>query len=166
MQGEIPNQKGHPAVHEWFGVRYERGVFAGTLTLDAWLSRTQFATKVFANTGVTPNLIPIQSLVPDAVARARAFLSTKCHEFHERHQSRLAEHLANLTRLRERQGEQLEKDFPEAAGLNRMQRAKKDERQRQITRVFDDHVTWVKETMTIEDVPYLRLAAVFSGEAN
>lgn len=166
MQGEIPNQKGHPAVHAWFGVRYERGVFAGTLTLDACLSRTQFATKVFANTGVTPDLIPIQSLVKDAVESAREFLLARCHEFRERHKTRLSEHLANLTRLKERQSEQLEKDFPESAGLNRMQRAKKDERRRQIARVFDDHVTWVKETMTVEDQPYLRLSAVFTGEAN
>ncbi len=49
--------------------------------------------------------------------------------------------------------------------LNRREREKKEGRKRQIRAAFDEHVTWVKETMTVEDQPYIRIAALFAGEA-
>jgi superfamily I DNA/RNA helicase len=42
MQGEIPNRKGQPVVHSWFGVRFVSGQFVGTEELDAFLRRTGF----------------------------------------------------------------------------------------------------------------------------
>ncbi len=164
-QGEIPNLKGHPEVHAWFGVRYERGVFRESLDLGQLLAKTRFATTNYANPGTSPDLIPYQSLVPDVVARARAFLSDRRRSFNECYGPHLTRHLEKLERLRGRQAEQLELDLPEAAGLKSLQRTKKEERRRTIDRVFDDHVAWVKETMTVEDKPYLRIAALFVGEA-
>jgi len=164
LQGEIPNLKGQPAVHAWFGVRYEKGVFRETLDLDQLLAKTRLATAVHANPGTTPDLIPLQSLVPDVVARARTFLSERRASFNSCYGPALATHLENLKRLEGRQTEQLELDLPEGA-LNRREREKKEGRKRQIRAAFDEHVGWVRETMTVEDKPYLRIAALFVGEA-
>ena len=164
VQGEIPNLKGQPAVHAWFGVRYEKGVFRETLDLDQLLAKTGLATAVHANPGTTPDLIPFQSLVPDVVARARAFLSDRRASFNACYGPALATHLENLKRLEGRQAEQLEIDLPEGS-LNRREREKKEGRKRQIRAAFDEHVGWVRETMTVEDKPYLRIAALFVGEA-
>ncbi len=164
VQGEIPNLKGQPAVHAWFGVRYEKGVFRETLDLGQLLAKTRLATAVHANPGTTPDLIPFQSLVPDVVARARAFLSDRRASFNTCYGPALATHLENLKHLEGRQTEQLELDLPEGA-LNRREREKKEGRKRQIRAAFDEHVGWVRETMTVEDKPYLRIAALFVGEA-
>jgi hypothetical protein len=49
MQGEIPNRKGQPVVHSWFGVRFESGKFTGIEPLETFLERTGFHRKEFAN---------------------------------------------------------------------------------------------------------------------
>ena len=162
--GEIPNLKGQPAVHAWFGVRYEGGVFREALTLDQLLAKTRLATVTHANPGTTPDLIPFQSLVPDVVLRARAYLSDRRASFNACYGPALAAHLANLKALEGRQNTQLELDLPEE-GLNRREREKKERRKVQIREAFDEHVSWVKETMSIEDKPYIRIAALFAGEA-
>lgn len=162
--GEIPNLKGQPAVHAWFGVRYEGGVFRETLTLDQLLTKTRLATIAHANPGTTPDLIPYESVVPDVVSRARAFLSERRASFNACYGPALATHLRTLGALEVKQTEQLELDLPEAE-INRRDRERKEQRRRQIRAAFDEHVSWVKETMTIEDKPYIRIAALFAGEA-
>lgn len=164
VQGELPNLKGQPAVHAWFGVRYEGGSFRETLSLEQVLERTRLTATVHANPGSTPDLIPFQSLVPDVVQRARTFLSERRAAFNSCYGPALAAHLSSLKALEGRQTEQLELDFPEEA-LNRRTRDRKEQRRRQIRSAFDEHVSWVKETMTIEDKPYIRIAALFAGEA-
>lgn len=162
--GEIPNLKGQPAVHSWFGVRYEAGVWREILSLESLLEKTRFGTVAHANPGTTPELIPFQSLVPDVVLRARTHLSERRAAFASCYGPALDAHLGSLTALEERQRAQLEIDFPEA-DLNRRTRERKEGRRRQIRAAFDEHVAWVKETMTVEDQPYIRIAALFAGEA-
>jgi hypothetical protein len=164
MQGEIPNLKGQPAVHAWFGVDYRGGVYQDTVTLAECLKTTEFGTRPHANAGVQPNLIPVQSLVSDAVTRSRVFMSQRRTEFVERYQPRMNDRLKTLLRLKAGQLEQLSLRFPEAAGLTGVNRSRKNEGLRHIDRVFEDHATWVKETMSVDDRPYIRIAALFLGE--
>lgn len=161
FQGEIPNLKGHPAVHAWFATQYSQGQYVATLSLQQFLERTGFGKKALANPAAAPNLIPLQSLLPDAVARARSYMSDKRKSFQEFHGPALSTHLEKLKRLKERQTGQLDLDFPDGEALRGVRRAKKEERGREIDRVFDEHVTWVRETMTVEDRPFLRVAALF-----
>jgi hypothetical protein len=42
-------------------------------------------------------------------------------------------------------------------------RSRKLERRRRIDEVFADYRRWVEETLTTEDSPFLRVAAVFLG---
>ena len=145
-------------------MRYEGGTFRETLTLDQLLERTRLASGIHANTGATPDLIPFQSLVPDVVDRARAFLSGRRAAFNAHHAPALAAHLANLQALETRQTEQLELDFPNFV-VNRRERDKRERREREIRSAFDERVSWVKETMTVEDNPFVRIVALFTGEA-
>ena len=54
-------------------------------------------------------------------------------------------------------------EFPENASLIGARRYKKLERRRKIDDIFNDHERWMKDTLTTDDSPYLRLAAVFVG---
>lgn len=163
VQGEIPNRKGHPAVHAWFAVRFASGGITGILDLPAFLDRSRFA-SVAANPGTSPrNLLAMQSAVPDVITSARAHMSERRASFNARMKPMLDEHLEKLRLLKTRQFVQLELEFPEDAQLKGRRANRKLQRQREIDRIFSEYETWVAETMTTEDEPFLRIAAVFTG---
>lgn len=163
IEGEIPNRKAQPVVHEWCAVRFLRGAPAGTIGFDEFLRRTEFGARL-ANPGHEPNLIPLNSLLPEAVAEARRWISKCRAEYQERMQPRLTAELEKLQRLRDRQHEQLELDFrDESAAFRETRLRKKDEKARHIDRTFHEWEAWVRDSMTTEDQPYLRVAAVFRG---
>ena len=51
IQGEIPNRKGQPVIHEWFAVRFEGQRNAGVLSLQEFLKLTQLDTRTYPNPG-------------------------------------------------------------------------------------------------------------------
>jgi hypothetical protein len=71
--------------------------------------------------------------------------------------------MLNLTTLQDRQLSFLEFEYPEDAALLGARRNKKLERQRRIEAVFADYRRWVEDTLTTEDRPFLRVAALFLG---
>jgi hypothetical protein len=75
MQGEIPNRKGQAVVHSWFGVRFASGAFQGIEELPELLKRTRFGQRSFPNPSGAPDLIPAQTLLPEAVRYARLWMS-------------------------------------------------------------------------------------------
>ena len=40
---------------------------------------------------------------------------------------------------------------------------KRNEKERQIDALFNDYIDWVKDTLEIEDNPYLKVIAVITG---
>jgi hypothetical protein len=165
IEGEIPNRKAQPVVHEWCAVQFLGGAFTGTLSLEDFLRRTEFGAHAWPNPGHEPNLIPLSSLLPEAIAEARRWIS-KCRAEYERlMQPRLAVELEKLQRLHDRQHEQLDLDFrDEGAAFRDTRLRRKNEKGRHIDRTFHEWETWVRDSMTTEDQPYLRLAAVFRGD--
>ena len=56
---------------------------------------------------------------------------------------------------------QLELDFGEQ--LSPLRQNRRDNQRREIDTLFNEYKKWIKETMTTEDKPYLRIAAVLWG---
>jgi predicted transposase YdaD len=71
--------------------------------------------------------------------------------------------MLSLSTLQDRQLSFLEFEFPEDQVLLGSRRSRKLERRRRIDEVFADYRRWVEETLTTEDSPFLRVAAVFLG---
>ena len=163
IEGEIPNRKGQPVIHEWFGVRFEGQRKVGVLTLQEFLERTQLSKRLFPNAGAFDVPVAITSLLPIAVAEAREHVSQRRKEFDSDLQVRLDEQLSSLSDLEGRQLSFLECAYPEDATLVGTRRSKKQERKRHIDAVFADYRRWIADTLTIEDNPFLRVAAVFLG---
>lgn len=163
MQGEIPNRKGQPVIHEWFAVRFDGHRNAGVLTLEDFLKRTQLNTRTFPSPGDFEIPVAVGSLLPDAVAEARRYMSTRRQAFQENLQARLDEEMENLGTLQGRQLSFLEFEFPDDATLVGVRRNKKLERKRHIDAIFASYRRWVEDTLTTEDSPFLRVAAVFLG---
>jgi hypothetical protein len=163
IQGEIPNRKGQPVIHEWFAIRFEGHRHSGVLSLQEFLKYTQLNTRTYPNPGEFEIPIAVCSLLPDAVAEARRYMSARRQRFQESLQTQLQEEMQNLSTLQGRQLSFLEFEFPEDEALVGARRDKKLERKRHIDAVFADYRRWVEDTLTTEDSPFLRVAAVFLG---
>jgi len=159
--GEVPNLKGQPAIHSWFAVVARPGLVLETATLDEFLRRTRFHETAVANPGAALDLLPWQSLLPDVVRAARAWMSARRAEWQAGVEPKLAETRRNLERLKQRQREQLDLQFPDDGTLKGTRLDRRREQERTIERRFRDHEEWVADTMTTEDSPYLRIAALF-----
>jgi hypothetical protein len=154
MEGEIPNCKGQPVIHEWCTPHFVNKQLAGTLSLAEFLAKTQFDLRTWPNAGLKPNLIPLNQLRADAVGEARRWMSTKRREFEARMRPRLDAELDKLESLHGRQTE-----FVQLTFLDR----RKEEKLRGVDRTFEQYQAWIRDTMTTQDEPYLRIVAVFTG---
>ena len=96
-----------------------------------------------------------QSLVPTAVAQARIIMSEHCAEYWARINPKLNEELDKLIGLQERHKETIAQLF--------LFERQKSEKEREVDRIFDEFTSWVKDTLEIEDVPYLRIIAAIVG---
>ncbi|MGH9481926.1 MAG: hypothetical protein ACRD1L_07505, partial [Terriglobales bacterium] len=163
LQGELPNRRGQPLVHEWFAVPYRGRSRGDILALQALLLRTGFAGPAVANPGATPELLRARDLLPDAVEAGRAYMAARRREFQAALEPRLAEERASLERLLRAQEQQLGLDF--AGQLLPMQLSRRAQRQRKIEETFQRWSGWVEESLTLEQRPYLRVAALFLAES-
>jgi hypothetical protein len=163
IQGEIPNRKGQPVIHEWFAVHFDGHRNAGVLPLQNFLKRTQLNTRTYPSPGEFEIPVSVRSLLPDAVAEARRYMSVRRQAFQDNLQKRLREEMENLGTLQGRQLSFLEFEYPEDQTLIGARRNKKLERKRHIDAIFASYRRWVEDTLTTEDSPFLRVAAVFLG---
>jgi ERCC4-related helicase len=163
MQGEIPNRKGQAVVHSWFGVRFDRGAFAGIEELPAFLDRTGFDRQQFPNPASLPDLTPATTLLPEAVARARRWISDRRAEVNEELAPRLDEMRDKLEALRAAKRHQLDLDFHEE-NLSAIRLRQKQMKERKIDGIFADYTAYVQDTLTTEDAAFIRVTAVFRGE--
>jgi hypothetical protein len=107
---------------------------------------------------------PLQRLLPHAIAEAITWMSANRDEFNDFVQPQLREHLQELQRLKGRRLEQLDSHVDALSPTAYLQRARKETEQRRIEALFTEYQTWIKETMTTEDKPYIRVVAVLRAE--
>ncbi|MBI3681126.1 MAG: DEAD/DEAH box helicase [Acidobacteria bacterium] len=163
MQGETPNRKGQPVVHRWFGVRFESGKFTGIEPLEPFLERTGFHRTEFANPALLPAVTAAGTLLPEAVAHGRKYMSGCRESINSEMLPKLEAERQKLEALRTAKKQQLEIDFGEgAAGGVRLRL--KQARERKIDAIFANWTAYVQDTLTTEDAAFLRVAAVFRGE--
>ncbi len=163
LSGLIPNRKSHPLVHRWFGACFKNDRFQRIEEFEALLGRTKLAERRFPNRGDDLSLDSIQNLLPQAVSRAREWMSRQRKEFEAAVNEKLNAHLQALERLRRKQFDQLEMRFESSRQPERLALARREEERRRINRLFDDYMDWIQETMTTEDNPYIQVVAVLKG---
>ena len=118
------------------------------------------------NTGAALDLTPLQTLLPDAVAAARADLVRRRDAFDRELRERLDRQLAELARLQARQFEQLELQLTRSEQAQTFKDHRRTTRTQDIKRIFEDYQQWIQDTLTTERDPYLHvMAAVVGGPA-
>ena len=85
------------------------------------------------------------------------FMVKRQGEFAQHMNERLTKTLADLERLQGQQMEQLELRIGKL--LEALRASRLTQRSRQIHQVFDDYRHWVRDTMTTEPQPYIRVLA-------
>lgn len=157
MAGTIPNRKSAPVVDEWFGLHYRNGSLCGELTMN----------DVLTNTKLSRNNLPNRNLVTEEkIAEATALLKTVVPDAQEalkRHYTEYNNEMnpkiyAELDKLSEL--EQRHKNYQ--MSLFEDER-RKSEKERMVETIFNNFVDWVKDTLEIEDNPYIRVVAVLTG---
>jgi superfamily II DNA or RNA helicase len=158
LSGLIPNLKGHPLVHSWFGVTFQHQTFQKVETFEAVLKRTGLGESPFPNRAEDVDGDSLKNLLREAVKRARAHMSEKRNTFEDTINPKLNDHLTGLDRLKAKHHRQLELLY-----TDKKQIARKDQEKREIDRKFDEFMQWVEETMTTENNPFIQVIAILQG---
>ncbi len=158
LSGLIPNLKGHPLIHNWFAVVFDHDKFLRVEPFETLLKRTGLdsAETSFPNREDDIDIRFLQNLLPEAVLQAKLYMSKKRKTFEDNINEKLNIHLTALENLKDKHHEQLDIFYQ-----NKKQTSRKEQEQREIDRKFNEFITWVEETMTTEDNPFIQVIAAF-----
>jgi len=164
LTGLIPNRKGHPLINNWFGIKFKGEQYCKTLTFDEINRETKLSSKQFPNRQTEFNLSPLKSLLTKAIEKAHQHMHGIQVDFENEINEKLNEELIALEELQDKHNQQIEFEFADESLLTTNQLDKKAQQKREIKKIFDDFITWIEDTMTTEDNPYIRVVAVLRRE--
>ena len=95
------------------------------------------------------------ALLPRAVDAAKEIMQRHCDAYNERINPQIDEELDKLSGLQKKH-----KDYQLSLFDDERRRS---ERERKVNEIFDSFVEWVRDTLEIENNPYIRIAAVMMG---
>ena len=157
MTGSIPNKRSTPLVDEWFALKFENGNYVKSLSMNEMLSYTGFRNTRIPNSGSLSEeeIRQTQNLLPDVVKQAKKYLNGYYQSYQDRINPLLDEEIDKLAELEARH-----KDYQ--LSLFESER-KKSEQERMVDELFNKFTTWVMDTMSIQNNPYIRIIAVMKG---
>jgi hypothetical protein len=157
VAGTIPNRKSAPVVDEWFGLLYQNGSFVKELTMDEVLVKTKFGKSDLPNRKMVSKekQQSAAALLSSVVDKSKEFMQKQCDSYNSKINPQIDEEIDKLSAL---QGRHMDYQLSLFEDDRR-----KSEQQRKVEKTFDDFVNWVKDTLEIENNPYIRIAAVFVG---
>lgn len=155
ISGLIPNKKAQPMINSWIGVKFKNNQFKTILTLEDVFEQTQIASKKFPNSATDYDLSAIENNLNVAIEESIKYIQNQRDEYVDKIDTEILEKLEELDKLKQRHLGQLEIDFN--------QESKKLEKQREIDKIFKDYHQWIKDSMEIENEPFIQVIAVFKG---
>ncbi len=157
VAGSMPNERSTPLVDEWFGLLYQDGKFIRVMKMNEVIQKTNLRDSKIPNSQLVTDedISSISGLRKDAVEQARVYLGDHYRQYQEMMNPLLDEEVDKLADLQERHKEYQLSLFESDR--------KRQEQERRVDELFDQFVTWVTETLTIKDNPYIRIVAVLTG---
>jgi len=155
ISGLIPNKKAQPMINSWIGVKFKNNQFESILTLEDVFKQTQIASKKFSNSASDYDLSAIENNLNVAIEESIKYIQNQRDEYVDKIDTEILEKLEELDKLKQRHIGQLEIDFN--------QESKKLEKQREIDKIFKDYHNWIKDSMEIENEPFIQVIAVLKG---
>ena len=139
---------------------FQNRAFQKIESFASLLARTGLGGTTFPNREESQDLESLRSLLPEAVKQAKQYMTGERKSFENMINPKLQTHLDNLERLKGKHHEQIELFYADKKQLSR-----KDQEKREIDRIFSEFLTWVEDTMTTEDNPFIQVIAVLKGVA-
>lgn len=161
VSGVIPNRKSHPRVQEWFAVRcnLQTRQIQGIEKAVDWLQQLDL-TRALQNPATPIDLQPLEALRRPAIEAVRQEMQQRLQAFNAQQQPQLQEQLQALQALKQRQVRQLDLNLEASGQAQHFKQAQREERLQHIERIFADYHTWVEDTLTLEDAPFMQILAV------
>lgn len=158
VTGSIPNLKSTPMVDEWFGLLYRDGKFVETLHMNEVVRRTGISGLDIPNTSCISEaeISAAGSLLENVVEEARAYLDTYYKKYEQMMAPLLDEEVDKLIELQNKHKQYYQLTLFE-------HRRKLEEKERSVDELFDRFTSWVTETLTIQNNPYIRVVTVLMG---
>lgn len=169
VSGLIPNRKAHPVIWQWFAIRCRTGQGQGpggvlnVQPAEAWLQQLNLNNRL-PNRAQPLDLAELEALRGPVVAAARAEMQQHQQQYAATREPELARQLAALQALKDRQVTQMTLQLDGSSQAEHFKAARKEERLKRIDQIFEDHQNWVRDTLTIEPVPFIQIIAVFTRE--
>lgn len=161
VAGLIPNRKSTPVVDEWFGVYFEKGDFVQILTMDEVIQKSKLSANHPNQQQISAEQITSSELLlPYVVEESLKIMKHRYQEYKEKTEPYIYEETERLIELENRHKSAQLSIFD--LGIKSMER-KKSEKEREIEKIFNDFSSWEKDTLEIEDNPYIRIIAVVTG---
>lgn len=157
VTGSIPNKRSTPLVDEWFGLIYENSSFRGSLSMNEVLRKTRLRNTNIPNSNALTDEDVRQAteLLPDVVEHAKEYLHRYYLQYETRINPLLDEEIDKLAEL-----EAKHKNYQ--LSLFESER-KKSEQERMVDELFDKFTSWVTDTLSIQNNPYIRIVTVLKG---
>ncbi|MBC3900930.1 DEAD/DEAH box helicase [Acetobacterium malicum] len=157
VAGTIPNRKSTPVVDAWFGLHFTKGQFANKLTMEQVIEKTGFGRTDTPNQSnlTEKNRKDAADLLETVVRQAKDTLSLYCADYQKAIDPQINDELDKLSELEGRHKEYQLSLFESDR--------KKSEQERKVEEIFTTFTEWVKDTLEIENNPYLRIVAVLMG---
>ena len=157
VAGTIPNRKSSPVIDEWFALLFQDGCFVEELSMNEVMTMTKFGSGDLPNRNVVTQQMQqdVTTILPMVVEKAKNIMQRHCDLYMKRINPQINGELDKLSTL-----QQKHKNYQ--LSLFEDER-RKTERERKIDKIFENFVDWVKDTLEIENNPYIRIIAVMIG---
>jgi superfamily II DNA/RNA helicase len=157
VSGSMPNRKSTPLIDVWFGLLYQGGEYRETLPMTEVVRRSGISNMKIPNTNCITEtaLTKASALREDVVKQARKVMDEHYRQYQAQMTPKLDEEIEKLASLQEQHKEY-------QLSLFESER-KKSEAERRVDELFDRFADWVKDTLEIQNNPYIRIESVLMG---
>ena len=157
VTGSYPNAKSASLVDEWFGVVYRNGKFAEILPMNSVVQKVQLGRDRIPNTNAITDdhIAALGELRSDVIEQAKKYLDIFRISYKEHMDPLLDAEVDKLAELEEKH-----KDYQLSLFQNERKRSEKE---REVDELFDRFTDWVRDSMTIQNTPYIRIVTVMMG---
>ena len=160
VSGLIPNRKAHPVIWQWFAIRTRQGEVVSTEPADQWLQTLRLSNKL-PNRAAPIDLSALEAMRRPVIDAAKAEMAQHQQIYTQAKEEELETQLAELNALQARQVQQLDLQLAGSGQAEHFKAARREERLGRIESVFADYQNWVRDTLSIEPVPFIQIIAAF-----
>ena len=159
VSGLLPNRRGQPLVHRWYGVCFADSRLRGIEPFETLLAATGLGQSALPNPSGAPDVDRLARLLAPAITAVVRQVCVDRDGFRAEQKPRLSQELDRLAGLQDRQLKFLDDCFEGRTDSRSTHRRAADERR--VRSLFRDYQEWIEDAMTTADQPFLQVVAVF-----